>query len=136
PDWVGDAVSYFEVLKNGGEPWRELVNVWQKFEMHMGYPDSRNRLPTALRPEEVSPWMKDSRDYEKLTVNTLDPDRFCAKWREWWASLQPACRRTSGNAASAWPLARVLPQDAAEWDSLWKGGQCGLFLVVICVAWW
>ncbi|RPD52687.1 hypothetical protein L226DRAFT_474072 [Lentinus tigrinus ALCF2SS1-7] len=133
PEWVCDALSYFEVLENGGKTWEELVNTWQAFEIHMGYPDSRNRLPTALRPEEVSMWMKDGRDYEKLPVNTLDLDVFSARWRNWWASLQPPCRR---DPVSPWPLARVLPDDTSAWESLWRGGGCGFFLIVMCLAWW
>ncbi|KAI0746137.1 hypothetical protein C8Q76DRAFT_601459, partial [Earliella scabrosa] len=133
PDWVKDAVDYFEVLDFGGQGWVELVDAWQRFEMHMGYPDSRkeqNRLPPGLRPVEVAAWMKDGRDYEKLPE--VDPDDFPTRWKAWWVSLQPPCR----TAGSSWPPARAIPEDNGEWGLLWRGGQCGLFLAVISVAWW
>ncbi len=92
----------------------------------------QHHLPTTLRPEEVAQWMKEGRDYEKLPV-IADPVDYGARWKAWWASLQPACRRVEG----AWPsLARVAPTDAAEWENVWRGGPCGLFLVVSALSWW
>ncbi len=43
PDWLRDALDYFEILAGGGPSWVELIDTWQRFEMHMGYPDSRVR---------------------------------------------------------------------------------------------
>ncbi|KAI0683031.1 hypothetical protein C8Q76DRAFT_573716, partial [Earliella scabrosa] len=134
PEWIQNAVDYFNLLVAGGARWTELVNAWQAFEIHMGYPtDSResSRLSAVLRPEELAMWMKEGRSYERLP-DIRDPVDFALRWQAWWASLQPACRR----GESAWPLARVEPQDGSEWDSIWRGGPCGLFLAVMGLAWW
>ncbi|KAI0730661.1 hypothetical protein C8Q76DRAFT_613322, partial [Earliella scabrosa] len=131
PDWLRDALDYFELFDAGGRAWFDLVNKWQAFEMHMGYPDEQNRLPPAHRPQEVGAWMKDGRSYEKLPE--INPDEFPPRWKAWWSSLQPACRITD---VSAWPLSRVVPQSRNEWTMLWRGGQCGLFLAVMALAWW
>ncbi|RPD52122.1 hypothetical protein L226DRAFT_429980, partial [Lentinus tigrinus ALCF2SS1-7] len=136
PEWVLNAIEYFEYhLEAGGHGWRRLVDAWQRFEMHMGYPEGRKKqshLPTALRPDEFAQWMKEGRDYEKLPVLT-DQAAFGVQWRTWWASLQPTDRRIEGSATM---LQRVVPSDPSMWDILRHGGPCGLFLFVMGLAWW
>ncbi len=157
PDWVFSAVEFFEYhLEAGGKGWHRLVHSWQKFEMHMGYPESRVssidlscsvaamvmtqatlqkkqfHLPTALRPDEIAQWMKEGRDYEKLP-ELVDHVAFSAQWKTWWASLQPPTRRVDGSPTL---LNRIAPTDNSEWEIIWRGGPCGLFLVIMGLAWW
>ena len=76
--------------------------------------------------------MKEGRDYEKLP-ELADHAVFATQWKTWWASLQPSVRRVEGSHTA---LTRIAPTDRAEWDTLWRGGQCGLFLVIMGLAWW
>ncbi|RPD69465.1 hypothetical protein L226DRAFT_444049, partial [Lentinus tigrinus ALCF2SS1-7] len=134
PEWVLNAMEYFEYhLEAGGDRWRQLLDAWQRFEIHMGYPEGRQfHLPPALRPDEYSQWMKEGRDYEKLP-ELNNHVAFALQWRTWWASLQPASRRVDGSHTA---LLRVVPSEMSEWDVLWRGGPSGLFLVVMGLVWW
>ncbi len=76
--------------------------------------------------------MKEGRDYEKLP-ELSDHIEFGSQWKIWWASLQPSTRRVEGSSVL---LTRVAPADKTEWETLWRGGPCGLFLVVMGLAWW
>ena len=75
--------------------------------------------------------MKDGRAYDKLPV--VAPDDFSVRWRAWWISLQPLCRRSTD---VIWPLLRVIPEDVTDWDTVRKGGPGGIFLAVMGLAWW
>ena len=80
---------------------------------------------------KVKIWMKNSRSYDNLPE--VDPVTFAPAWQAWWVSVQPACRRPTDGT---WPALRVLPDSKSDWDTVWRGGPCGLFLVIITLAWW
>ncbi|PIL23574.1 hypothetical protein GSI_14887 [Ganoderma sinense ZZ0214-1] len=135
PDYVVDALEFFAVIEDSGDLFRELVEVWQVFELRMGYPSGQkpaDRLSTDNRPDEVKQWMKGGRSYEKLIEIT--PETYGPAWKGWWVHMQPECRKDG--AMGGWPLARVEPEDRAEWDGLWKAGPNGLFLALLSLAWW
>ena len=44
----------------------------------------------------------------------------------WWRTIQPEWRRSGQNP----------PQGPTEWSYILSGGSKGLFLVIMCLAWW
>lgn len=75
--------------------------------------------------------MKVSCDYDNIPV--IEPKTFGCAWKAWWVSLQPSCRLS---ANEQWPLIHIKLDDVKEWDPLWCAGPCGIFLVVLSLAWW
>ncbi|KAI0326027.1 hypothetical protein GY45DRAFT_1259762 [Cubamyces sp. BRFM 1775] len=129
PSWIVDAVKYFELIE-GGEHWSQLVSEWQELEKALGYPDRQNRIPAKLRPEEIRVWCRNSRDYEKLP-KIKSAKQYGTVWRQWWEALQPTSR-----GEKTWPLPRIQPPNASEWDLVRRGGCNGFFLVIMGLAWW
>lgn len=64
------------------------------------------------------------------TTPTFHAAEFAAAWKLWWEGLQPAWR-----IQGTWPLGREVPADE-DWSILRRGGNNGLFLVVMCLSWW
>ncbi|KAJ8486943.1 hypothetical protein ONZ51_g4502 [Trametes cubensis] len=127
PEWINNTLAYFSLI-DGGDEWKQLVTSRVAFEKALGFPhgqEAQNRLPTERQPEEVRMWMKQHRSYEKIPK--IRSAQFAVEWREWWCHLQPPSRLPQ---EETWPLPRVLPLDADEWDALCRGGNNGFFLVV------
>lgn len=81
------------------------------------------------RPPEVGGWQKRHR---KLTwVPTIIVSEYMVAFRQWWTTLQPSNRNTSGK----WPLPRDLPGDT-DWSRLLHTGPHGFFLVMMALSWW
>lgn len=76
--------------------------------------------------------MKNHRDYEKLP-KIRSAAQFAVGWKSWWISLQPPSRLAHGET---WPIARVEPSNAEEWDTVHRGGCNGFFLLILTLAWW
>jgi len=89
------------------------------------------RLPTTLRPEEVSTWIK-TRSYSIQHIPFIsDVGSYFKTWVPWWTSCQPAWRQID-----KWPLPRDNPSSAGWGIKGCARGQNGLFLVVMSTAWW
>ena len=56
---------------------------------------------------------------------------FAHEFLNWWASLQPQWR----NDQDGRPTQRSVP-DNADWAALCRGGQNGVFLVLVALSWW
>ncbi|TFK80100.1 hypothetical protein K466DRAFT_504480, partial [Polyporus arcularius HHB13444] len=134
PKWIVDARDYLYSVSEE-EWWRELVSVWLQFEEALGYADGQNQanwLAPKGRPEEVAYWIRRGRKYEKPPkVNSIPT--FVNAFRKWWMRLQPSTRRAP---ESAWPMPRVAPPSLDAWSDVRRGGSNGLFMVVMCLAWW
>ena len=52
---------------------------------------------------------------------------FAAEWKEWWNVLQPSWRSDGSS--------RDCPADA-DWQVLQRGGNNGIFIVIMCLSWW
>jgi hypothetical protein len=85
------------------------------------------RLPTALRPEEVKWWIKRKKAPD-LYPDIERPSEFGAVWKQWWVKMQPPWRECES-------LIRILPADP-DWDPIFRGGSNGLSLVLMSLSWW
>jgi hypothetical protein len=88
------------------------------------------------RPTHLDWWIGRGRKYDKFPPFACQDKQgnvhmLSDCWKGWWLSLQPAWR------GSTWPLGNKIP---ANWDSNWgslaHGGNNGLFLALISLAWW
>jgi len=51
---------------------------------------------------------------------------FCTEVTKWWRKIQPEWRRSGQDP----------PQGPSQWSYVLSGGSKGIFLVVMCLAWW
>ncbi|KAH8089857.1 hypothetical protein BXZ70DRAFT_1011336 [Cristinia sonorae] len=127
PDWLVKALAYLEDVVLWKE-WLELIKTWVQFERRMGL-NSNDRISTAGRPRELS--QRDSRHYKTSKLSVASLPAFVSGWRIWYIQLQPEWR------GRTWPLSRCsLDDDESSWVPLQQAGPCGLFLVVLGLAWW
>lgn len=91
----------------------------------------KNILSKAHRPEEIGTWFQYGRRWDKQPL--IPSDRitgYVAEWWEWWCGLQPNSR-----GADPQCMSREITKEY-EWDILMKGGQNGLFVVLLALYWW
>lgn len=84
------------------------------------------KLPTKLRPKEVSDWIKSKK---KDVVPSLKPSTYGKTFQEWWTLMQPSWRMKGGL------LNRDVPEDET-WQMLNKGGTSGIYIVIVGLSWW
>ena len=71
---------------------------------------------------------------EKLSPLKLnDNPGFSSQFLMWWRSLQPTWRLL-GEFNQPLIRSETIPEDG--WNDLCKGGKNGIFLVILCMAWW
>lgn len=150
PKWLVNAKKYLLEVKAGGDGWDVLIAKWLLMEEQLGYPDGqvsllvlfisvygaelilsqdrRNWLSTKNRPEEVKWWNGWGKKFE--TIPVFEVANFAVSWRRWWEGLQPSWR-----PQDLWPPSRDVPTDE-DWCSLHRGGNNGIFLVIMCLSWW
>ena len=56
-------------------------------------------------------------------------ETFSTPWMDWWAHLQLKWR------GKTYPLA-IRPPEDSDWSELQKGGQNGVFLLLLSFVWW
>jgi hypothetical protein len=64
------------------------------------------------------------------TIDT-DVDVFQGEMIGWWKAINPEWRRTTEDFL---PITRY--DETANWGGMLKAGPNGMFLVVMCMAWW
>ncbi|KAH9916108.1 uncharacterized protein BXZ73DRAFT_53969, partial [Epithele typhae] len=131
--WMVDAMTYLEAV-SGVSWWKELLVHWRRFEDKMEHATeqpSKKYLSSKDRPEEVKFWISRGRHYPKPPT-IKNPAHFAVTFKRWWTHLQPGCRRSTD---SEWPLPRAVTDDT-NWVSLQLGGANGIFVVIMCLAWW
>lgn len=75
-------------------------------------------------------WLKNGRKYS-IPPRIEDLSRYRLSWQSWWYRLQPEWRQLPDGAVS-----REVPDVGERWDTLCRGGQNGLFMAVLALAWW
>ena len=75
-------------------------------------------------------WLKNGRKYS-IPPRIEDLSQYRSSWQSWWYRLQPEWRQLPDGAVS-----REVPDVGERWDTLCRGGQNGLFMAVLALAWW
>lgn len=107
-----------------GAEWLELVRLWEVFEAREGFASPSNLSPHG-RPPCVAEWIKRARapSYRPPIANL---DDYAQVFTQWWGSLQPEWRRSSGS----------LVQSSGDLDVLRKPGVNGLLSVLAALFFW
>ncbi|KIJ13659.1 hypothetical protein PAXINDRAFT_156402 [Paxillus involutus ATCC 200175] len=90
------------IKENVGNSWIMILNLWVSFEALNGYPDGAvhaNWLPPESWPKEILSWVKYAHQLKTPLFNVNNLKTYTASWREWWTSMQPTPRCSSGT----WP---------------------------------
>ncbi|KAG6807201.1 hypothetical protein H0H92_008434 [Tricholoma furcatifolium] len=133
PSWARQALAFFDDIQMEETPtalWKDLVGEWVKFEASAGAA-SRSRLPTESRPEEIQWWMKRKRLF--TNIPEVCSSEYSVSFQRWWHDMQPSWRKE--DIADTEPLTRDVPI-GAMWDRMSSGGNNGMFLVVVALAFW
>ncbi|PPQ82656.1 hypothetical protein CVT24_004204, partial [Panaeolus cyanescens] len=126
PDWMQPTLSYLrETSLNVA--WQRLIIDLIIFE-NAG--PLRKQLSTTSRPDEVKTWAKRHKPL-KSTPIAVDPATYSVSFKAWWQELQLSWRVT-GDLSS---YSRTVPE-GERWESLCKGGNSGLYTVVMALSWW
>jgi hypothetical protein len=88
------------------------------------------RLSSDKRPGAVHIWLKGKRKFGVIP-EIGQVQTFAHSWWAWWESLQPGWRITNGR-----PFSQQIPLGGETWQSVYKGGPNGFFIVVLTISWW
>ena len=126
----------FEVMVRGRvSSWvprwrREFFSRHDTLEFVVSYiPVLQNRsnwLLSTKRPIKIGQWFKMHRPYDKQPDLADSIPTYRQSWWAWWELLQPTWQKSF---ATDVPL-------TADWSCIAKGGQNGIFVVVLSVGWW
>ncbi|KAG6807869.1 hypothetical protein H0H92_006161 [Tricholoma furcatifolium] len=134
PAWASQALDFFVDIRMAESAttmiWKDLINEWAKFEVSSGT-ESRSRLPTESRPEEIQWWMKRKRLF--TNVPKICSPEYSVSFEKWWREMQPSWRTESANDGEA--LSRDVPT-GGKWERMLSAGNNGMFLVIVALAFW
>jgi hypothetical protein len=89
-------------------------------------------LASENRPDEVRDWFQHGRKWGAMPDISADIiARYEKQWWLWWTGLQPSWRGTNPSA-----LTRKVPRGYNDWSAIRKGGQNGIFVVILTLGWW
>ena len=105
----------------------KLVEAWAAFEENASYREVK-KLPAANRPEAVKAWIQRARS-PSWRPSVPDIKSYEAEYMLWWATLQPAWRRSNtGNI--------IFSKVDGDWESLRRPGLNGLLSVMAGLLFW
>jgi hypothetical protein len=111
--------------------YKDLLAAFVKREQSQNFQQSGS-LGTALRPMQVSDWIRDGWGRSGKVRPIKDLQKYETEWGAWWAALQLPWRGPwREQRAGAVPA----PKDA-EWGKLGFTGQNGVLSVVAALYWW
>ncbi|VDB96081.1 unnamed protein product [Peniophora sp. CBMAI 1063] len=128
-------VAAIAVLERASEhpDWQLALRRWILLEIQLQFPaahDPNHKLTTDDRPDSVRWWLARGRKYGRPPIIS-DLVEYGEDMRLWYTHVMPEWRR----GAQDWPLLRVVPNDA-DWQTAYKGGANGMFIVLIACYWW
>ncbi|THU95289.1 hypothetical protein K435DRAFT_666642, partial [Dendrothele bispora CBS 962.96] len=132
--WFKDAFVYLNV-DLGGE-YRLLVTRWVELARSHGWKNSRQRLPTSGRPDELKKWIQSGRYRTKQTAPKINPTSlpaFVEQVWQWWILMQPTWRHLAKGGRPV-PLDELV--NVGSLQSLDISGPNGWLSILACAKWW
>ena len=126
PDWFTVSLSMMGE-KGLGVTWSKLVEAWAAFEENASYREVK-KLPAANRPEAVKAWIQRARS-PSWRPSVPDIKSYEAEYMLWWATLQPAWRRSNTRNI-------IFSKVDGDWESLQRPGLNGLLSVMAGLLFW
>ncbi|KAJ7715468.1 hypothetical protein B0H16DRAFT_1477362 [Mycena metata] len=119
-----------------GPVFNEAVNAWLELQRVQGF-KSMGSLPKAKRPDEITKWISGSRAPRDLPEDGATAAAFGARLVDWWRTLQPAWRVTTGSITT-WVRSPMHAANEAPktWAALRVAGANGPFTALLGVYWW
>ena len=138
PLWLAQMIAYLRGVSED-VAWQDLVTAFVAFEkcgpphgVSKKFPSllilthDEQKLPTKLRPQEVTNWIKSKK---KDVLPSFKLGTYGKAFKEWWMMMQPSWRM-EGEL-----LIRDVPE-VETWQTLRKGGTSGIYIVVVGLSWW
>ncbi|KAF9777724.1 hypothetical protein BJ322DRAFT_992316, partial [Thelephora terrestris] len=128
PSWFDDREKLDYVLSvEGGELWKRLIAAWIRQERRVGF-GLNEKLGASLSSKNKPRILG---DYFKWHHNPTKGDSvalpaFGNEVAAWWSSLQPEWRQKD----------ELSPNDQNNYSYILAGGKKGVFLLILCLAWW
>ena len=125
----------------GGIVWENLLRLYMNQERRLEFTEMVSDLfcifltpvlnhlkGAALTNEDRPSKIKEYFQYahQPSRGDTLAVPGFGAEVAKWWERIQPEWRRSKQD----------LPQSRSKWSYILSGGSKGVFLVILCLAWW
>ncbi|KAF9777388.1 hypothetical protein BJ322DRAFT_1025784 [Thelephora terrestris] len=125
PSWMTKKNKWEYVVSTAGGPaWKKLLEVYLEQERRLEFTDTGATLTQKSRPSKIKEYFQYAHDPsrgDRLTV----PD-FGEEVAGWWKEIQPEWRSAAQSPS----------QSRTTWSYILSGGSKGVFLVVMCLAWW
>ncbi|KAJ7058637.1 hypothetical protein C8F01DRAFT_919356, partial [Mycena amicta] len=121
PDWLVCAAKELAQV-DLGEHYRSAVTMLVELESLYEFQDTGRKLPTTGRPPQLAAWFKNDRKWaDKPGIRIKSLSDYEKQWKDWWANLEPAWRKSSEleGTCSASANGRV-------WDSMQALGKLGM----------
>jgi hypothetical protein len=133
-NWFKDVFHYLNI--DLGPEYLCLVARWVDLARSHGWKNSKGRLPTKDRPNEVGKWISGGRYRSKqaspkISASSVSP--FVEFVWKWWTKMQPDWRAL---AADARPILLTDQCVIGSFQSLDISGTNGWLSVVACAKWW
>ncbi|KAF9784807.1 hypothetical protein BJ322DRAFT_1109516 [Thelephora terrestris] len=128
PSWLIERGRLDSVLMvEAGSLWERLIALWLRQERRLGFGlDEKigTNLPMTNKPQILKEYFKWRHDPSKGDAVTLP--EFGKEVTLWWSTIQPKWRH--GGQTS--------PNNSNDYSYALAGGKKGVFLLILCLAWW
>ncbi|PPR03008.1 hypothetical protein CVT24_012321 [Panaeolus cyanescens] len=93
------------------------------------------QLGTQSRPNEIQVWIKRKKPLKSVPLS-VDPKVYAVQFNSWWCALQPSWRSAKSADRVEDILRNNTKLDRESWISVLKGGNNGMYVVVMALSWW
>ncbi|KAF9642316.1 hypothetical protein BDM02DRAFT_3193503 [Thelephora ganbajun] len=128
PSWLLKRGRLDYVLSvEAGQIWEKLITTWLKQERRLGF-GLNEQLGASLSLKEKPGILKDyfKWHHNPSKGNSVILPEFGDEISIWWSSFQPKWRYKN----------EYPPNDRRDYSYILAGGKKGVFLLILCLAWW
>ena len=145
PTWMVKRGQWMYIASTAGGPaWENLLKLYMQQERRLEFTDmvgsfafislllalniERSQGATLTnkdRPSKIKEYFRYA--HRPTRGDDLTVPGFGAEVAKWWRAIQPEWRHSGGDP----------PQDSStQWSYILSGGSKGVFLILMCLAWW